>query len=116
MRPRYHIVLAGCAVIFSTFACWAQSFLTPDEVAMVVATLVVQQKNCGLKSNDFPLNVAVAKLGQDLVDFLPDNRYSPLVDVKLKKANEFIQGAGLRPACDGMEEILKKFLPDIFPR
>jgi hypothetical protein len=87
--------------------------LTPDEVAMVLGTLVVQQQFCPLKTNDFPLNIAVAALGQDLVDFMPGNRYEPLVEVKRKKAVEYMQ-IGKDKACPGMEEILLKNLPNVF--
>ena len=86
----------------------------PDEVAMVVGTMIVANDQCGLKGNDYPFNVAVAKLGQDFVDFQPDNRYAPLVKVKVKKAYEFISGYGKLRACEGMREVLMKFLPDIY--
>ena len=89
--------------------------LSPDEVAMVVGTVVVQGQKCPRKPNDYPLNVAVAKLGQDLVDFEPGSRYAPLVEVKMKKAYEFIAGLGLEHACKGMEETLHTFLPDVYP-
>jgi hypothetical protein len=65
------------------------STLSYDEVAMVLGTLLVGEQQCGLKGSSFPLNVAVAKLGQDLVDFVPGNRYAPLVEVKAMKAREF---------------------------
>ena len=52
---------------------------------MVVATVLVGDNNCGIKGNDYPFNLAIAKLGQDLVDFQPDGRYAPLVQVKVKK-------------------------------
>ena len=86
--------------------------LTPDEVAMVVGTLFVATTRCTLKTTSAPLNVAVAKLGQDLVDFLPDGRYDPLFRVKVKKANEWMD-ARRRAACDDFRQTLKRFLPDI---
>lgn len=62
--------------VLSSMSAQAAS-LAPDEVAMVLGTMIVVNKQCGLKGNEFPLNVAVAKLGQDLVDFMSDNRYAP---------------------------------------
>jgi len=81
---------------------------------MVLGTLVIANDQCKLKPNNYPLNLAVAKLGQDLVDFRPDNRYAPLLEVKANKAREYIAGMGLRRACDGMQEVLLKFLPDVY--
>ena len=48
------------------------------------------------------------------MDFLPDGRYSALVEVKAKKAHEWIDAQGKIAACKGMEEVLAQFLPDIF--
>lgn len=90
--------------------------LSPDEVAMVVGTFIVQSQNCDLKPKmDFPMNVAVANLGQDVVDYLPDARYAPLVQVKSNKAKEYMAGMGKTQACAAMEEILRKYLPDLYP-
>ena len=88
--------------------------MTPDEVAMIVATVLVGGTQCGLKGNDYPLNLAVAKLGQDLVDFKPDGRYAPLVQVKVNKGVEFVRGMGKDKGCEGIRDTLIKFLPDIF--
>jgi hypothetical protein len=81
---------------------------------MVVATLMVSDKSCDRKSNGFPLNIAVAKLGQDLVDFFPEGFYAPLVEVKVKKAYEWVGAMDKTKACQGMEEILLRFLPDLY--
>ena len=88
--------------------------LSPDEVAMVVGTMIVANEQCGLTGNEFPVNVAIAKLGQDVVDFMPNNRFAPLVEVKVKKAREFISGMGKPSACKGMRGVLLTFLPDIY--
>jgi hypothetical protein len=80
---------------------------------MVVATSIVAIQQCSLKSKDFPLNLAVAKLGQDLVDFMPDGRYAPLVEVKRAKAIEWIL-ADKTNGCEGIHEVLLKYLPDIY--
>lgn len=90
--------------------------LSPDEVAMVLGTMIVANKQCGLEGNEFPLNVAVAKLGRDLVDFEPDSRYAPLVDVKMRKALELVSAWGKPRACKAMQEVLFKFLPDIYKK
>jgi hypothetical protein len=92
------------------------SVLPPDWVAMVLATVAAHQSDCAppLPESDYPLNLAVAKLGQDLVDFMPDGRYAPLVSVKLAKAREWERTQGVSAACSGMAETLKRFLPDIF--
>ena len=81
---------------------------------MVLATLVVAGKTCAVKPNDFPLNVAIAKLGQDLMDFLPDAGYSALVEVKTKKAFEFVEAQGQMAPAKVLQEILNQFLPDVF--
>jgi hypothetical protein len=52
---------------------------------MVLGTLWVGEQQCGLKGSSFPLNVAVAKLGQDR-------------------------------ACAAMQEVLVRFLPDVYRR
>ena len=75
---------------------------TGGQVAMVLGTMMVASDQCGLRTNGFPLSLAVAKLGQDLADFMPDNRYAPLVDVKAKKAREYISGNGKPRACEGI--------------
>ena len=81
---------------------------------MILATVVTATKDCHAKSTSYPLNLAVAKLGQDLADFLPDGRYAPLVDVKMKKATEWIAAEGRPKACAGMVEVLRKYLPDVY--
>jgi hypothetical protein len=78
--------------------------------------VIVANERCGFKANDSPLNVAVAKLGQDLADFMPESRYAPVVEVKMKKAIEYITARGRPGACEGMEEVLLKFLPDIYDK
>jgi hypothetical protein len=88
--------------------------LTPDEVAMITATSIVGETQCGIKGNAYPMNLAVAKLGQDLVDFQPDGRYAPLVQVKVKKGLEWINGLGKEKGCEGIRQTLIKFLPDIY--
>lgn len=87
---------------------------SPDDVAMVLGTMVIAEQRCGQKPGGFPLNLAVAKLGQDLVDFMPDNRYAPLVQVKMMKADEFISGMGKPRACKAMREVLLKFIPNVY--
>lgn len=89
--------------------------LTPDEAAMVLGTLIVARDRCSVTPANKPLNVEIAKLGQDLNDFLPNARYAPLVEVKVKKANEFIAAQGKGTACQGMVEVLKRFLPALYP-
>lgn len=89
----------------------ADQQLTPDEAAMVVGTLVVATSECGVRATDQNLNVAVARHGQDLVDFQPGNRYAPLVQVKMKKAYEFIRMYGKDTACNGMIGTVNQFLP-----
>jgi hypothetical protein len=88
--------------------------LTPDEVAMVLSTMIVGNQRCAFHPKDIPLKVPVAKLGQDLVDFLPGGRYSPLVEVKMQKAHEWIDAQDKATACKGMRETLVRFLPDIY--
>ena len=56
-----------------------------------------RDKTCPLEPNDFPLNIAVAKLGQGLVDFMPGGYYAPLVKVKTKKLRNSLQRCA-RPA------------------
>ena len=87
--------------------------LTPDETAMVLGTLSVSVKECGVKTTNAPLNVAIAQLGQDVVDFDPENRYAALVNVKIKKANEFIISKGKTYACKAMREVLRRYIPDV---
>jgi hypothetical protein len=87
--------------------------LTPDEVAMVVATSIVGETRCGIKGNNHPMNLAVAKLGQDLVDFKSDGRYAPLVKVKLQKGMEWVNTLG-KEGCEGIRGALVQFLPDIY--
>ena len=87
---------------------------SPDDVAMVLGTMVIAEQRCGQKPGGFPLNLAVAKLGQELVDFMPDNRYAPLVQVKMMKADEFISGMGKPRACKAMREVLLKFIPNVY--
>ena len=111
-----YVKRATCVVLLLSINFGANAFaaeLTPDEVAMVVGTVVVSQQVCGPITSKFPLNVAVAKLGQDLVDFQPDGRYAPLVSVKMKKAFEFVSTQGKAAACDAFRFVMKKFLPDI---
>jgi hypothetical protein len=98
----------------TTAPAQAAKSLSPDEVAMVAATVFVGGKECGIKGNGYPLPLAIAKLGQDLVDFYPDGRYAPLVEVKIKKGLEFINGMGKAKGCEGIQETLIKFLPDIY--
>jgi len=88
--------------------------LSPDEVAMIAATVIVGGKECRIKGNDYPLNLAIAKLGQDAVDFKPDGRYAPLVEVKVKKGIEFVNGMGKAKGCEGIRQTLINFLPDIY--
>ncbi|MEA1833434.1 hypothetical protein U8607_15220 [Methylobacterium durans] len=108
-------IILSTLVMFGLSASFPQKAkaLTPDETAMVLATLVVATKTCAAKTTNRPLNVAVAKLGQDLVDFGPNERYSPLVEVKMKKAFEFIQMHGKQTACNGMIGTVRRFLPGI---
>ena len=80
---------------------------------MVLGTLLVSEKECGVKTNNNSLNVAIARLGQDLVDFDPDSRYGPLVRVKMKKAYEFITRKGRNYACHGMQDVLHRYLSDV---
>jgi hypothetical protein len=108
------LIAASIPIAFTLPAHAQQRSLTPDEVAVIVGTVIVQQQQCTIKSSGFPLNVAVAKLGQDLVDFMPGNRYAPLVEVKKKKAVEFVGMAGKKTACAGFEGVLVKFLPDVY--
>jgi hypothetical protein len=88
--------------------------LSPDEVAMVLGTMIVASSQCGLKANNFPLNIAVAKLGQDVIEFRPDGYYEALVDAKMKKANQYIAWKGKPRACEAMHDVLVKYLPDIY--
>ena len=87
---------------------------TPDEVGRILATNAVAVKECSIKISNNALNLAVAKLGQDLVDFLPAGRYAPLVNLKLKKVSEWVSAEGKTKACSGMVEMLKKYLPDVY--
>ncbi len=39
-----------------------------------------------------------------------------LVEVKIKKALEFVSGMGKPRACEGRRDVLFKFLPDIYEK
>jgi hypothetical protein len=116
MKPNFTkttIMLAIASMIYGTTTAGATAGkLSPDEVAMLLSTLVVAQKSCDLRTSNYPLNLAVAKLGQDLVDFTPDGRYAQLVEVKLNKAIEWLAVQGKSQACLGFKQTLTRFLPD----
>src|SRR5262245_30043949 len=100
-------LLVALAMLFAAGSAMALTqSLSPDEVAMVLATMTVGNKRCAFHPNGMPLNVAVAKLGQDLVDFMPDGRYAPLVEVKMQKAREWIDAQDKATACKGMRWVL----------
>jgi hypothetical protein len=48
-----------------------------------------------------------------LTDFLYGNRYGPLVAVKMKKAREWIKIQGRTKACNGINETVRRFLPEL---
>ena len=52
----------------------SEAHVMSDDIAMLLATLVVAQSSCQLKTASAPLNVAVARHGFDLVDFQPDGQ------------------------------------------
>jgi hypothetical protein len=84
---------------------------------MIAGTILVAHLECNFDgNNNYPLNLAFAKLGQDIVDFKPDGRYAPLVDVKTKKGVEWVRGMGIQKGCDGIRQTLIKFLPDIYAK
>jgi hypothetical protein len=89
------------------------SSISADEMAMLLATLIIAGSSCGLETTDVPLNVAVRRYGFDLVDFLPDGRYAPIVERKARKAREFVQGMGKPAGCQGLVETVQRFLPEI---
>jgi hypothetical protein len=89
------------------------SSISADEMAMILATLIIAQGSCGLETTDVPLNVAVRGYGFNVVDFLPDGRYAPVVELKARKAREFIQGTGKQFGCQGLIETVQRFLPEI---
>jgi len=89
------------------------SSISADEMAMLLATLIIAESSCGLETTDVPLNVAVRRYGFNVVDFLPDGRYAPVVELKARKAREFIQGTGRQFGCQGLIETVQRFLPEI---
>ena len=95
------------------FAQPIESDKSPDEVAMVLGTLLVSQRECNVQIiSDTALQIDIAKLGQDLNDFMIDGRYAPLVKVKIKKAFEFIAALGKPRACSAMKDVLKRYIKD----
>ena len=72
-----------------------ESDKSPDEVAMVLGTLLVAQRECNVRIiSDTALQIEIAKLGQDLNDFMIDGRYAQVVRVKINKAFEFVATMG----------------------
>jgi hypothetical protein len=108
------MVLATAGAVFGASPTLSEMSLSPDEVAMVLGTMIVANNKCGLKGNNFPLNIAVAKLGQDVIEFRLGGYYEALVEVKMKKADQYIAATGKPRACDAMHDVLIKFLPDIY--
>jgi hypothetical protein len=89
------------------------SSISADEMAMLLATLIIAESSCGLEITDVPLNVAMRRYGYNVVDFLPDGRYAAIVELKARKAREFIQGTGKQFGCQGLIETVQRFLPEI---
>jgi hypothetical protein len=89
------------------------SSISADEMAMLLATLIIAESSCGLEITDVPLNVAMRRYGYNVVDFLPDGRYAVIVELKARKAREFIQGTGKQFGCQGLIETVQRFLPEI---
>jgi hypothetical protein len=78
---------------------------------MVLGTLLVAQRQCNVRIiSDTALQIEIAKLGQDLNDFMIDGRYAPLVRVKINKAFEFVAAMGKPRACSAMKDVLKRYL------
>jgi hypothetical protein len=89
--------------------------LTPDEVAMILATFVAYGDECDAHfQEDKPLGPEVAKLGQDVQDFMPNGRYQSLMDPHMTKAAGWIKMRGKADACDDFRKTLEHFLPGIF--
>jgi hypothetical protein len=89
------------------------SSISADEMAMLLATLIIAESSCGLEITDVPLNVAMRRYGYNVVDFLPDGRYAAIVELKARKAREFIQGTGKQFGCQGLIETVQRSLPEI---
>jgi hypothetical protein len=90
-----------------------ESDKSPDEVAMVLGTLLVAQRECNVRIiSDTALQIEIAKLGQDLNDFMIDGRYAQVVRVKINKAFEFVAAMGKARACNAMKDVLKRYLKD----
>jgi hypothetical protein len=106
---RAHIERMGGGKVFEG----AERRLTSDDMAMLVATLVVAGDSCRLKTTDAPLNLAVARYGFDIVDFKPDGLYAPVVEVKIRKAKDFIQSLGPANGCSGLTETIRKFFQEL---
>jgi hypothetical protein len=106
-----HIQQTGNGKLFEKPA--ANVGANADEMAMLLATLVVAQDRCGLQTRDLSLNALVAKRGFDVKAFLPDGVYASVVETKIKKAKEFIEQLGSREGCKGINDTVRKFLPEV---
>jgi hypothetical protein len=88
--------------------------ISADDMAMLLATLVAAQLSCGLKLKDYPpLNVVVARYGFNYPDFLPGSLYAPVVEVKMKKAKEFIDAMGRSSGCQAIIDTVRRFFPEL---
>ena len=86
---------------------------TVDEMATIVAALVIAQDACGLRTNDVSLNSVLAKRGFNLKAFLPDGAHALLVETKIRKAKEFLGELGWQKACEGFAGAVREHLPEV---
>jgi hypothetical protein len=86
---------------------------TPDEMATILASLMIAQHVCGLKTNDTPLNSLVTKHGFQLKAFMPDGTHASLVETKMRGAQEFLKQYGREKGCEGITDTVREFLPEV---
>lgn len=90
-----------------------KSKTTIDQMATILASYMIAEKSCGMKTKDVNLSEIVAKRGFDVKDFTPNGAHGSLVGEKIDKAKEFVATLGPEKACEGIADVVRKYLPEV---